>query len=251
MINMLIMENDLPKIELSRWCEYAYAEYKRRYTERSGMFTPAKYYASLLALFSKKILSLEKSAEIAGCTYGSLRVWRSGKGFKKQVQENVEQFSTFYISRANQLVKNGKFFEPSPGMGFRFPSKARIALAKELAYYSCDLQKFIIVALRDEAAKEFHQGEPSIKYYEIEAFLSLIIKTTEGVLIEIGELKTAHMINLLSISKQYSLQIHMLETISELIKVGMPIDENLKSTLGYSRYISERLERALKEAESL
>jgi len=223
----------MTKTELYKWCASESSNYKHMHVERSGLPSPAKYKATLLALFSKKMISLEDIAKEVGTTYGTLRVWRSEKNFKKQVKENIERFSKFYISRAKQSIKGGKRLELYPGNEVITPSKKRIALAKELSFYSHELQKTIIFTLADDSMK------------------SLIIMTTERTLREMGDLKTVHILNLIRIAGLHSTQELFLKSMENLLEAGMSVDSYIKTAINTSKGISKRLELALEEAENL
>lgn len=251
---MLIMgKRDISKTELSKWCESEYLNYKHTYVERSGMFSPAKYKAALLALFSKKIYSLEDTAKKVGATYGTLRVWRSEENFKRQVIENIERFTQFYISLSHELTTKGETVSYHPSIEFAPPSLRKIQLAQEVAYYSHDLIRSIILSLKDEAAKEFEEIEnESLPSSESRALLSFIMKTAEETLRGMNDLKTLHIVNLLRIEGLSGLQGNQLDYIDHCLEKGISIHPTfVKSMLEVNKDITNRLERALKEAESI
>lgn len=113
---------------LEKWIEDSLASYKEKYFNEKGFFSPSKFYASLLHLYSKKIISAEEIAKMSKTTYGTLRVWRTEEVFKNQIKFNIESYTDKFLEIFRMLN----------------PEKTQIVL-KEFTLYSYELQQEILL----------------------------------------------------------------------------------------------------------
>lgn len=140
----MVQKTQIKAPELDCWIKEKHAEYVRRYYDGKGMLSPSKYLATLLSLHSKESLSLSKIATRSNTTYGTLRLWRTEKKFKEQIENNIEAFSLhiFKKFRNEDFPHKNNFYE-------------------EFCYYDFELNKHIAKTWTEKDAKVRFLNVPS------------------------------------------------------------------------------------------